>query len=273
MEKTSTAFDLKDLRVHLETQFELAGDKDLILDTSFKEFAHQFLSQTQSLPRDIRISVAERKEEKNASLTEFIAQTPTFDKNLRNNRALDFNSCTTLEKLHLALHEMSLFKPENNHLPLINGRGNHPNPPLMIVGYAPDEEDLRLKNLFTGERGQLLGGMLEKVLKIQKQMCYTSSFYRTLPYRSLANEERKLLDRALLKETELVDPKAILFMGRELATQVFNDPRPVEELREEVFSYGGRPAFITFSLRELLENPSLRHQTVPLLNLLRKKIL
>lgn len=259
----------EDLRLYLQAQFELGQDKELVINSTVVELRQQLL-QKSSEPVYAK-PVQKEKVEAPPSLSDFISSAPKVVKRNRQ-RNEDFKECHHLEILHNVIHNHSTFKNESGHKPVLNGKGNHPSPPIMIVGLAPTKDDLQMKTPFSGEQGKLLSGMLEKILGVQKQLCFLTYFYRSEFTQPISNEDRRWLDAALKKEVELVQPKTILFLGSSLSDYLFNDPRPINDFKELVLNYASTPAFITFSIKDLLEQPALRKETLPLLGLLKKNI-
>ncbi len=181
-------------------------------------------------------------------------------------------SAKSLNDLHRMICESPLYSQGQRHQSVLNGQGNQNNPPLMLIGYSPSPEDMRLKMAFSGDQGALLKNMMAKVIGIDKNLTYSNFFHKSLLAGYLRSPERQFLIKCLQKEIELVKPQVILCFGRQLANVLFQVDGPEIELQSQEFKLNDVPAFVTFPPQILVEQTALRAKTLPVLTNIKKII-
>ena len=137
----------------------------------------------------------------------------------------------------------------------------HEHARLMVVGEAPGEqEDLRGEP-FVGPAGQLLDSMLAAIgLTRQDDTPERQVFIaNTLKCRPPGNrnpqpEELAACEPFLQQQIALVQPRAILAMGRFAVQALLRSTEPVGRLRGRLHSYQGVPLVVTYHPAYLLRN-------------------
>lgn len=158
---------------------------------------------------------------------------------------------------------------EDHHLNLIVGLGpSHPK--LMVINFQPYPEDIQIRQPFAGAAGELLRNML-KAIGLEKNLSYLSYLdHSSNPKRRLPREVKMLKDH-LQKEIELVQPKAILLMGPELAEILLHESN-LGDLVEKKMEFMGIPTFGTYPLHYMTHDPGWKKPAWTTLQLLKSNL-
>ena len=125
----------------------------------------------------------------------------------------------------------------------------------MIVGDAPGEEEDKAAQSFAGPAGQLLDNMLKALSLTREQVYLTHALKcRTPVGRNASQVEVSHCATYLARQVELVQPKAILAMGRTAALALLQSAEPLGKLRSQVQSFKGVPVVVTYPPAYLLRN-------------------
>lgn len=111
------------------------------------------------------------------------------------------------------------------------------NPDLLIIGEAPGEnEDLQSKP-FVGRSGKLLDKLLNEQNFDRKTNVYILNMIKCRPpkNRDPKPEELRLCEAYLTKQIELLNPKAILCLGRVSATKLIDKDLKISKEHGKVF--------------------------------------
>ena len=118
-----------------------------------------------------------------------------------------------------------LFKEINNQLNTKNNnnffyKGN-PDSQIMILGYCPNDDDVKNQEILSGSRGELLNKMLSSI-SLEKEKYYLSNIYfeKDIDIRNKSNFYKDIL----IKHLKIIKPKYILLLG-EIASNFFNDSK------------------------------------------------
>lgn len=105
---------------------------------------------------------------------------------------------------------------------LVFGDGNSTQPPLMLIGEAPGEQETLKRRPFVGKAGKNLDHFLE-VMGMTRDSIYVSNVVKIRPTersssgrvrnRAPSREEIALFLPFLMKEIELVAPRALVTLG------------------------------------------------------------
>ena len=105
---------------------------------------------------------------------------------------------------------------------LVFGEGNAKQPPIMLIGEAPGEQETLQRRPFVGKAGKNLDGFLE-VVGLQRRELYISNVVKIRPTKvsekgRLSNrppnrEELALFTPFLMEEILLVQPRCIVTLG------------------------------------------------------------
>ena len=118
-----------------------------------------------------------------------------------------------------------LFKEINDQLNTKNNnnffyKGN-PDSQIMILGYCPNDDDVKNQEILSGSRGELLNKMLSSI-SLDKEKYYLSNIYfdKETDIRNRNNFYKDIL----IKHLKIIKPKYILLLG-EIAFNFFNNSK------------------------------------------------
>jgi DNA polymerase len=118
-----------------------------------------------------------------------------------------------------------LFKEINDQLNTKNNnnffyKGN-PDSEIMVLGYCPNDDDVKNQEILSGSRGELLNKMLSSI-SLDKEKYYLSNIYfdKETDIRNRNNFYKDIL----IKHLKIIKPKYILFLG-EIASNFFNNSK------------------------------------------------
>jgi uracil-DNA glycosylase family 4 len=118
-----------------------------------------------------------------------------------------------------------LFKEINDQLNTKNNnnffyKGN-PDSQIMILGYCPNDDDVKNQEILSGSRGELLNRMLSSI-SLNKEKYYLSNIYfdKETDIRNRNNFYKDIL----IKHLKIIKPKYILLLG-EIASNFFNNSK------------------------------------------------
>ena len=105
---------------------------------------------------------------------------------------------------------------------LVFGDGKSDQPPLMLIGEAPGEQETLKRRPFVGKAGKNLSEFLE-MMGMQREEIFVSNVVKIRPTavgntgrvknRAPSKEEIALFSPWLMKEIELVKPRALVTLG------------------------------------------------------------
>jgi uracil-DNA glycosylase family 4 len=129
---------------------------------------------------------------------------------------------------------------------------------LMVVGEAPGAEEDRQGEPFVGPAGQLLNAMLAAV-DLAREATFIANIVKCRPpqNRDPSPEEIAACMPHLARQIALVNPRALLTVGRIAAQTLLRTDLPVGRLRGQVFHYGELriPLVVTYHPAYLLRTP------------------
>lgn len=130
---------------------------------------------------------------------------------------------------------------------------------LMVIGEGPGAEEDRQGEPFVGRAGQLLNAMLAAIGLARAQV-YIANIVKCRPpgNRDPQAAEAATCRAYLERQIELVQPRAILAVGRIAAQNLLAVETPLGRLRGHVHAYGpGRlPLIVTYHPAYLLRKPA-----------------
>jgi uracil-DNA glycosylase len=151
-----------------------------------------------------------------------------------------------------------LYATATNPVP---GEGN-PDADLMIVGEAPGATEDETGRPFIGAAGQLLTKILAAVdLKREDVFICNVLKHRPPGNRNPMPDEVTACSPYLLRQIELIRPKAILALGTFAAQTLLQTKLAIGKLRSQVHRYYGVPLIVTYHPAALLRNPSWKRPT------------
>ena len=129
---------------------------------------------------------------------------------------------------------------------------------LLVIGEAPGADEDRQGEPFVGRAGQLLNAML-RAIGLPRSEVYIANILKCRPpgNRDPQPEEAGLCTPYLSRQIALVNPRAILAVGRISAQWLLQTDSPIGRLRGRVFRYGtsGTPLVVTYHPAYLLRSP------------------
>jgi DNA polymerase len=133
---------------------------------------------------------------------------------------------------------------------------------LMVIGEAPGADEDRQGEPFVGRAGQLLNSML-RACGFERSDVYIANVVKCRPpqNRDPSDEEAGRCLPYLRRQIELVDPRAILCVGRIAAQRLLDTDTPIGKLRGRVHELDGRPVIVTYHPAYLLRSPGEKRKS------------
>ena len=129
----------------------------------------------------------------------------------------------------------------------------------LVIGEAPGKDEDQQGEPFVGRAGQLLNAMLQAI-GLQREQVYIANILKCRPpgNRDPQAEEALRCRPYLQRQLELLEPKAILAVGRISAQNLLQSNETIGRLRGRVhrFGSGGIPLVATYHPAYLLRNPA-----------------
>ena len=129
---------------------------------------------------------------------------------------------------------------------------------LLVIGEAPGADEDAQGEPFVGRAGQLLNAML-RAIGLPRSDVYIANILKCRPpgNRDPQPNEASLCTPYLSRQIALVNPRAILAVGRIAAQWLLQTDAPIGRLRGRVFRYGesGTPLLVTYHPAYLLRSP------------------
>ncbi len=129
---------------------------------------------------------------------------------------------------------------------------------LLVIGEAPGADEDRQGEPFVGRAGQLLNEML-LAMGFKREQVFIANILKCRPPNNRDPEPQEALkcEPYLLRQIELIQPRAILSVGRISAQNLLKTDIPVGKLRGRVHPYGDSriPLVVTYHPAYLLRSP------------------
>ena len=134
--------------------------------------------------------------------------------------------------------------------------GGKASAPLMIIGEAPGYEEDRQGKPFVGRAGALLTKMLAAINLNREQDVFITNVLKCRPPENRnPNQTEAIACMPILnRQIRIIDPKAILALGRIAAHELLNKTESIGKLRAETHNYNGVPVIVTYHPAALLRN-------------------
>ncbi|MCC3751598.1 MAG: uracil-DNA glycosylase [Halorhodospira halophila] len=131
---------------------------------------------------------------------------------------------------------------------------------LVIIGEGPGAEEDRQGEPFVGRAGQLLDAMLAAIDRGRDRGgVYIGNIVKCRPpgNRDPRPDEVAACTPYLRRQLELLEPKAIVALGRVAAQQLLETKAPLAKLRGQLHHYGEQsiPVWVTYHPAYLLRSP------------------
>ncbi|MDR0644786.1 MAG: uracil-DNA glycosylase [Treponema sp.] len=149
------------------------------------------------------------------------------------------------------------------------------NPSVLVVGEAPGAAEDSSGRPFVGKAGQLLDKMLASIELSRQSNCFIVNTVKCRPpgNRDPLPDETAACARFFSRQFALLQPKAVLCVGRIAAQTLLKTNEGIGNLRGTFFDYQGRPLIATFHPSALLRDASLKRPAWEDLKTLKAKLL
>ncbi len=132
---------------------------------------------------------------------------------------------------------------------------------LLVIGEAPGADEDRLGEPFVGRAGQLLNAML-RAIGLSREHVYIANILKCRPpnNRDPKQEESAACSRFLFRQIALLQPQAVLALGRISAQWLLRSELPVGRLRGQMRTLDpwGLPLVVSYHPAYLLRSPAAK---------------
>ncbi|MEW5926938.1 MAG: uracil-DNA glycosylase [Gemmatimonadota bacterium] len=137
---------------------------------------------------------------------------------------------------------------------VVFGEGN-PDADVIVVGEAPGADEDRTGRPFVGKAGKLLTLLLASV-GLEREQVYICNVLKCRPpgNRNPMPDEVEACSPYLLRQVELVKPRAIAAFGAFAAQTLLQSTTPIGQLRRRVHDFRGIPLVATYHPAALLRS-------------------
>lgn len=144
---------------------------------------------------------------------------------------------------------------------IVFGVGN-PRAELMFIGEAPGADEDQQGEPFVGRAGQLLNNMI-KAMGIRREDVYIANIIKCRPpgNRTPERDECETCSPFLMRQIEVVKPKAIVALGAVAAKTLLAVNAPMSELRGRWYDFRGTKLAVTYHPAFLLRDPRQKKET------------
>ncbi len=138
---------------------------------------------------------------------------------------------------------------------IVFGVGN-PNADIMFIGEAPGADEDEQGEPFVGRAGQLLTNMI-KAMGITRDDVYIANVIKCRPPGNRTPEpaECAICSPFLLKQIDVIQPKAIVALGAVAAKTLLAVNQTMAEMRGQWHDFRGYPLLVTYHPAYLLRDP------------------
>ncbi len=207
---------------------------------------------------DMRVTEPEEESEEMKSFTEGLVVGKPNGTQAEENPFHSVRSLGALAKIIEECTRCPLYKTAKNAVP---GEGD-PKAKLMCVGEAPGANEDETGRPFVGQAGALLTKILAAIDLTREDVFIVN----VLKHRPPGNRDPKPDEVAacspyLVRQIQLIKPRAILALGTFAAQTLLNTKTPIGKLRGAVHRYYGVPLVVTYHPAALLRNPAWKRPT------------
>ena len=137
---------------------------------------------------------------------------------------------------------------------IVFGVGN-PRAELMFIGEAPGADEDEQGEPFVGRAGQLLNNMI-KAMGIRREDVYIANIIKCRPpgNRTPERDECETCSPFLMRQVEVIGPKAIVALGAVAAKTLLAINAPMSELRGRWYDFRGTKLAVTYHPAYLLRD-------------------
>ncbi len=144
---------------------------------------------------------------------------------------------------------------------IVFGVGN-PNAELMFIGEAPGADEDEHGEPFVGRAGQLLTNMI-KAMGLRREDVYIANIIKCRPpgNRTPERDECETCSPFLMRQIEVIKPKAIVALGAVAAKTLLAMNAPMSKLRGQWYEFRGTKLAVTYHPAFLLRDPRQKKET------------
>ena len=166
----------------------------------------------------------------------------------------------SLEAVHqevLVCNQCLLAETRTHAVP---GEGVAHRPLVMVIGEAPGAEEDAQGRPFVGPAGQYLDKWLSAIELSREKNVYITNIVKCRPpnNRDPRPDEIFACRPYLRRQIALIQPKAILTLGRFASAEICGRQEGIGKLRGSVYSFEGVPVVPTYHPSGVLRNPAWR---------------
>jgi len=138
---------------------------------------------------------------------------------------------------------------------IVFGVGN-PTADLMFIGEAPGADEDLQGEPFVGRAGQLLNNMI-KAMGLEREQVYIANIIKCRPpgNRTPERDECETCSPFLMRQIEVIKPKAIVALGAVAAKTLLAINAPMSDLRGRWYDFRGTKLAVTYHPAFLLRDP------------------
>jgi uracil-DNA glycosylase family 4 len=155
---------------------------------------------------------------------------------------------------------------------IVFGVGN-PHAELMFIGEAPGADEDEQGEPFVGRAGQLLNNMI-KAMGLQREDVYIANIIKCRPpnNRTPERDECETCSPFLMRQIEVIAPKAIVALGAVAAKTLLAINAPMSELRGRWYDFRGTKLAVTYHPAFLLRDPRQKKEAWKDLQMVMKEL-
>jgi uracil-DNA glycosylase len=155
---------------------------------------------------------------------------------------------------------------------IVFGVGN-PRADLMFIGEAPGADEDEQGEPFVGRAGQLLNNMI-KAMGLRREDVYIANIIKCRPpgNRTPERDECETCSPFLMRQIEVIGPKAIVALGAVAAKTLLAINAPMSELRGRWYDFRGTKLAVTYHPAFLLRDPRQKKETWKDLQMVMKEL-
>jgi len=137
-----------------------------------------------------------------------------------------------------------------------------PHAELMFIGEAPGADEDQQGEPFVGRAGQLLTNMI-KAMGVSREQVYIANIIKCRPpgNRTPERDECETCSPFLMRQIDVVQPKAIVALGAVAARTLLQINQPMSEFRGKWFDFRGAQLAVTYHPAFLLRDPRQKKET------------
>jgi uracil-DNA glycosylase len=155
---------------------------------------------------------------------------------------------------------------------IVFGVGN-PRADLMFIGEAPGADEDEQGEPFVGRAGQLLNNMI-KAMGLRREDVYIANIIKCRPpgNRTPERDECETCSPFLMRQIEVIGPKAIVALGAVAAKTLLAINAPMSELRGRWYDFRSTKLAVTYHPAFLLRDPRQKKETWKDLQMVMKEL-